>query len=209
MNATRFLLVRHGQTELSIDLRYSGRGDVPLTALGRRQATAVAARLASLTGADAPIVSSPLARTRQTASAIAEATGGHVELCQDLIEADFGAWEGLTFAEAAARDPGRHDRWLADTALPAPDGESFDVLHQRVRRARDELVARFGPTTLVVVSHATPIKSLLRMGLAAGPALFGRLRLDLASLSVVEFSLAGHAAVELVNDVSHLSDSHA
>jgi probable phosphoglycerate mutase len=199
------LLVRHGQTELSIERRYSGRGDVQLMELGQRQAKAVADRVAGMVEPGTPIVSSPLGRARQTAAAIAEAAGGTVEVSDGLVETDFGAWERLTFAQASARDPELHGRWLADPALPAPDGESFDVVHRRVRRVRDDLVARLGGGTAVVVSHVTPIKSLLRMGLDAGPSLLYRLHLDLASLSIVEFFPDGHASVRLVNDTSHLT----
>lgn len=202
---TRFLLVRHGQTELSVERRYSGRGEVPLTELGTRQAKAVGRRVAGLTDGNTPVVSSPLGRARQTADAIADATGGSVEVHQGLIETDFGAWERLSFAEAAASAPDLHRRWLADPALPAPDGESFDEVHRRVRRARDELIARHGAGTVVVVSHVTPIKSLLRMGLDAGPSLLYRLHLDLASLSIVEFYPDGNASVRLVNDTAHLA----
>jgi ribonuclease H / adenosylcobalamin/alpha-ribazole phosphatase len=202
---TRLLLVRHGQTELSVERRYSGRGDVPLTELGQRQAKAVAGRVAGLVEAGTPVVSSPLVRARATAEAVAEATGSTVEVADGLIEADFGAWERLTFAQAAARDPELHGRWLADPAVPAPDGESFTAVHGRVRRVRDELIARIGGGTAVVVSHVTPIKSLLRMGLDAGPSLLYRLHLDLASLSIVEFYPDGYASVRLVNDTAHLA----
>jgi ribonuclease H / adenosylcobalamin/alpha-ribazole phosphatase len=203
---TRFLLLRHGQTELSVERRYSGRGDVALTPLGERQAKAAGQRIAVTAGVDAetPIVSSPLGRARQTAAAVAEATGGTVTVLDGLTETDFGAWERLTFAEAAARDADLHARWLADHTLPAPDGESFDQVHRRVRRVRDALIAEHGASTVVVVSHVTPIKSLLRMGLDAGPSLLYRLHLDLASLSVVEFYPDGQASVRLVNDTSHL-----
>ena len=195
---TRLLLLRHGQTELSVDRRYSGRGEVPLTPLGERQAAAAAARLARLDVA--AVVSSPLGRARQTAAAL----GREVEIHEGLIETDFGAWERLTFAEASAKDPELHGRWLGDPSMPAPNGESFDQVHRRVRRARDDLMAKYGGRTIVVVSHVTPIKSLLRMGLDAGPSLLYRLHLDLASLSTVEFYPDGNASVRLVNDTSHL-----
>jgi ribonuclease H / adenosylcobalamin/alpha-ribazole phosphatase len=206
---TRFLLLRHGQTDLSVERRYSGRGEVPLTALGERQAKSAGLRIAAIAGIDAatPIVSSPLGRARQTAAAVAEATGGTVQIHDGLTETDFGAWERLTFAEAAARDTDLHTRWLADHTIPAPDGESFDQVHRRVRRVRDDLIAKHGAHPIVIVSHVTPIKSLLRMGLDAGPSLLYRLHLDLASLSVVEFYPDGHASVRLVNDTSHLSSS--
>lgn len=203
---TRMLLVRHGQTELSIDRRYSGRGDVMLTEHGQEQSAALAKRLAGLATdeAAAPIVSSPLSRTKQTAQAIADAIGGRVETHPGLVETDFGQWERLTFAEAAQRDPELHARWIRDTSVEPPGGESFDAVYDRVRRVCDELVATHAGQTVIVVSHVTPIKSLLRLGLDAGPSLLFRLHLDLASLSIVEFYPDGNASVRLVNDVSHL-----
>ncbi|MDQ0377172.1 bifunctional RNase H/acid phosphatase [Amycolatopsis thermophila] len=203
---TRMMLLRHGQTSMSVDRRYSGRGDVPLTEHGLQQAAAAAKRLAGMPGlgADTVIVTSPLTRAKQTAQAVADALGGRVETHPGLLETDFGEWEGLTFAEAARRDPELHGRWLRDPSVPSPGGESFDAVHQRVRRTRDELLETHGGETIVVVSHVTPIKSLLRLGLDAGPSLLFRLHLDLASLSIVEFYPDGNASVRLVNDISHL-----
>jgi broad specificity phosphatase PhoE/ribonuclease HI len=195
---TRFLLLRHGQTELSGERRYSGRGDVELTSVGQEQAKAAAARLASMDFA--AVVSSPLTRARQTAAAITD----HVVVHDGLVEADFGDWERLTFAEAAARDPELHGRWLRNPAVAPPNGESFDSVLTRVRETRDELLRRYAGETIVVVSHVTPIKSLLRLGLDTGPSLLFRLHLDLASLSVVEWYPDGNASVRLVNDTSHL-----
>ncbi len=200
---TRLLLVRHGQTELSVQRRYSGHGEAPLSAVGEQQAKAVATRVAGLVEPGTPVVSSPLGRARQTAAAIAAAIASPVEVAGGLVETDFGAWEGLTFEQAAARDPALHGRWLSDPSVPAPDGESFDEVHHRVRRVRDDLVTRVGAGTVVVVSHVTPIKALLRMALDVGPSLLFRLHLDLASLSIVEFFPDGYATVRLVNDTAH------
>lgn len=204
---TRLLLLRHGQTTLSVERRYSGHGDPPLTELGVRQAKAAALRLSTLeeVGLGTPIVSSPLGRARQTAQAVADATGGRVTTHQGLLETDFGRWDGLTFAEAAARDPGLHRDWVRDSTIATPDGESFEAVHRRVRKVRDELIATHGGTTIIVVSHVTPIKSLLRMALDAGPSLLFRLHLDLASLSIAEFYPDGNASVRLANDTSHLA----
>ncbi|MQA15471.1 MAG: bifunctional RNase H/acid phosphatase [Pseudonocardiaceae bacterium] len=201
---TRLLLLRHGQTERSVARRYSGRGDLPLTELGERQARAAAQRLSTVAEMGA-VVTSPLLRARQTAQAVADRLDVELTVHEGLTETDFGAWEGLTFAEARERDPDTHGRWLSDTSIAAPGGESMDAVHHRVRRARDELIASHGGTTLVVVSHVTPIKSLLRMALDAGPSLLHRLHLDLASLSIAEFYPDGPASVRLFNDTSHLS----
>src|SRR5262245_48195286 len=199
---TRLLLLRHGQTELSGERRYSGRGDVPLTDAGLGQAKAAATRLSRLTFA--AVVSSPLGRARQTAAEVAAAADLPVHTHEGLVETDFGAWERLTFREAAERDPDLHRRWLGDPSVAPPAGESFNAVLARVTTARDELVERYAGETIVLVSHVTPIKSLLRIGLDAGPGLLFRLHLDLASLSVVEFYPDGNASVRLVNDTSYL-----
>lgn len=201
---TRLLLVRHGQTALSVERRYSGRGNPLLTEVGLGQAAAVAGRLAALGGVDA-VVTSPLARATQTADAVGKATGAPVTELPDLTETDFGSWEGLTFREAAQRDPDLHKTWLADPSVPTPGGESFDQVHSRVTRALDRVVSSFPGSTVVVVSHVTPIKTLLRIGLEAGPSVLFRLHLDLASLSIVEFYPDGHTSVRLVNDTAHLT----
>lgn len=200
---TRLLLLRHGQTELSTQRRYSGRGNPPLTAAGRRQADAAAQYLGER-GGIAAVVSSPLQRAYDTAAAAAKALGLDVTVDDDLVETDFGAWEGLTFAEATERDPDRHGRWLGDTSVAPPGGESFDTVAHRVRRARNRLIAEHGAATVLVVSHVTPIKTVLRLALDAGDGILYRLHLDLASLSIAEFYPDGGSAVRLVNQTAYL-----
>jgi probable phosphoglycerate mutase len=200
---TRLLLLRHGQTEFSVHRRYSGRGDPALTDLGWRQADAAARYLAQRGGISA-VVSSPLQRCYDTATTAAKALGLDVTVDDDLVETDFGAWEGLTFGEAAERDAELHRRWLSDTSTTPPDGESFDSVHQRVLRARDRIITEHGGTTVLVVSHVTPIKMLLRIALDAGPGILYRLHLDLASLSIAEFYPDGMSSVRLVNQTDYL-----
>ncbi|MDI2032599.1 bifunctional RNase H/acid phosphatase [Saccharopolyspora sp. TS4A08] len=204
----KMLLLRHGQTPMSVDKRYSGRGDVELTELGQRQVHAAAKRLAAMDGVvtpdgAAPIIASPLTRTRQSAQAVADATGGELEFHDGLLETDFGEWEGLTFLEAADKYPDLHRKWIGDPTVVPPGGESLAAVHQRVTAARDDLLERYAGQTIIVVSHVTPIKSLLRTGLGVGPEVFYRLHLDLASLSIVEFYPDDNASVRLVNDISH------
>ncbi len=200
---TRLLLLRHGQTELSRHRRYSGRGNPDLTDVGRRQAQD-AARYLAAKGGIAAVVSSPLSRAYDTAKAAADALGLSVDVDDDLIETDFGEWEGLTFLEAAERHPDVHGRWLRDTSLKPPGGESFDEVADRIQRFRDRLIAAHGESTVLVVSHVTPIKTLLRMALGAGASILHRLHLDLASLSIAEFYPDNGASVRLVNDTSYL-----
>ncbi|WP_096288730.1 bifunctional RNase H/acid phosphatase [Mycobacterium ahvazicum] len=200
---TRLLLLRHGQTALSVQRRYSGRGNPELTDLGRRQAQA-AARYLAARGGIAAVISSPLQRAYDTASAAAKALGLDVTVDDDLIETDFGGWEGLTFAEAAERDPDLHTRWLRDTSTEPPGGESFDAAADRVYQARERILASHPGATVLVVSHVTPIKMLLRLALEAGPEILYRLHLDLASLSIAEFYSDGASSVRLVNQTGYL-----
>ncbi|MCV7032465.1 bifunctional RNase H/acid phosphatase [Mycobacterium sherrisii] len=200
---TRLLLLRHGQTGLSVQRRYSGRGNPELTEVGRQQAQA-AARYLAARGGIAAVISSPLQRAYDTATAAAKALGLDVIVDDDLIETDFGAWEGLTFLEAAERDPELHTRWLRDTSTEPPGGESFDAALERVLRARDRIIADYPGATVLVVSHVTPIKMVLRMALDAGPGILYRLHLDLASLSIAEFYSDGASSVRLVNQTGYL-----
>jgi broad specificity phosphatase PhoE len=202
---TRMLLLRHGQTPLSVDRRYSGHGDPELTELGHEQAAAAAARLAAVPDVVA-VLSSPLRRARQTASAVAEATGAPLLVRDRLIETDFGGWEGLTFSEARARNPELHKQWLGSEDVAAPDGESFADVARRVDAEREAIVEEFAGATVVVVTHVTPIKLLLRTALEGGPSILYRLHLDLASLSEATFYPDGGASVRLVNDTSHFPD---
>ncbi|MFW0792804.1 histidine phosphatase family protein [Gordonia sp. CPCC 205515] len=201
---TRLILLRHGQTPLSVERRYSGRGNPELTDLGRQQAAGAATRLGDDRDITA-VVSSPLQRAVTTAEAVADRLGLDVQIDDGFIETDFGAWEGLTFTEAADRDPDVHRRWLGDVDLPAPDGESFSQVAERVIAAKDQLLQRYPGQTVLVVSHVTPIKTLLRDALLAGPELLFRLHLDLASVSIAEFYPDGGSVVRLVNDTGHLS----
>jgi broad specificity phosphatase PhoE len=205
---TRMILLRHGQTELSVHRRYSGRGDPELTALGHDQAARAAARIAQAAddariGPVAAVLTSPLRRARQTAAAVVEALGVPLEVRDGLVETDFGGWEGLTFAEARERDPGLHGEWLGDEHVPPPGGESFAQVGERVAAERAAIVAAYPRSAVVVVTHVTPIKLLLRQALAGGPEILYRLHLDLASLSIADFYPDGGASVRLVNDTGH------
>jgi probable phosphoglycerate mutase len=204
-SATRLVLVRHGETPLTAQRRYSGRGDVELSATGLAQAAAVARRLAATVRPGAVVVSSPLARCQQTASAIAKGLGRvPVQVEPDLIECDFGEWEGLTFAEVRERWPEQLDAWLSSPATAPPGGESFDAVLARVRSVRTRLLAEYPAQTVVLVSHVTPIKLILKDALAAGDAFLHRLFLDPAGVSLVDSWADGGVAVRTVNDTSHL-----
>jgi len=201
--ATITLLLRHGQTPLSAERRFAGVGDIELTETGVRQAKLAGERLAARGGVDV-IVTSPLRRARQTAEEVAAATGAPVEEDEDLRETDFGAWEGLTFTEAQRRWPEEVAAWLADPAAAPPGGESFAAVATRVTAARERLMAAHLRQTVLVVSHVTPIKTLLTEALLAPPAAMYRMHLDVGAFSEIDWYSDGPAVVRSLNDTAHL-----
>jgi ribonuclease H / adenosylcobalamin/alpha-ribazole phosphatase len=198
------LLLRHGETSLSVDKRFSGRTDIALTERGEAQAAAAAQRLKG-SPIDA-IVSSPLRRTQQTAAAVAEAVGLEVTVDDGFAETDFGEWEGSSFRELSKQSPAALRAWLDDPRVAPPGGESMVATAARVAAARDRVVSAYPGKTVLVVSHVTPIKLLLRDALDAPMNAVFRLHLDLASLSVVDWFAASPSVVRLINDTSHLGE---
>jgi probable phosphoglycerate mutase len=207
-HATRLILVRHGETALTAQRRYSGRGDVELSDRGLTQARAAAGRIAGLVGATriAAVVSSPLARCTQTAQLIAAAAGDPPVVVEaDLVECDFGDWEGRTFAEVRAQWPVEMDAWLASTSVAPPGGESLRAVSSRVRRVMAKLRESYPGSAVVVVSHVSPLKLMLRDALAASDAFLHRLYLDPTGISIVDSWVDGGVAVRTVNDTAHLA----
>lgn len=203
--ATSTLLVRHGQTALSVERRFAGRGDIPLTDLGQEQAAATAAWLAARYRIDA-VVSSPLRRARSTAEAVASAAGVPLVVDDDLVETDFGSWEGLTFTDVSTRWPAEMRAWLANADVAPPDGESFAAVGKRVLGALDRLLSSHPGQTLAVVSHVTPIKTMICRALLAPSAALFRMHLDVASVSRVDWFSDGAAVLRSLNNTAHLRD---
>lgn len=199
---TRFILLRHGQTEHSADKLYSGSSDPALTEVGREQAERAARAVAALGPIDA-VVTSPQARARQTAQACASALGvAEVEEVEGLREMDFGEFEGLSRSQCQERFGEEFEAWQASQSVAPPSGESLAALHRRVTRARLGLQERYEGKTVLVVTHVTPIKSVLRQALGVGAEAFRHIFLDLASVSIVEF-YGDFGVVRCVNDVAH------
>ncbi|GAA1717547.1 bifunctional RNase H/acid phosphatase [Streptomyces yatensis] len=201
-----FVLLRHGETPLTPEKRFSGSGgtDPGLSDVGRHQAERVAAALAAR-GTIQAIVTSPLRRCRETADAVARRLGLDVRVEEGLRETDFGAWEGLTFAEVKERYPDDLEAWLASSKVaPTGGGESFAAVTRRVALARDKLIARYTGRTVLLVTHVTPIKTLVRLALGAPPETLFRMELSAASLSAVAYYADGNASVRLLNETAHL-----
>src|SRR6201989_1327335 len=188
---------------MSVQKRYAGLTDAPLPDTGVQQAVAAAKRLASA-GIDA-IVASPLQRAVRTAEEVAAARGLPGLPDDGCRETDFGAWEGLTFAEVRERWPSEMARWLADPSVAPPGGESFTQVSERVTAALHRVLAERAGQTVLIVSHVTPIKTLVAAALLAPPAALYRMHLDVAALSEVDWYARAPAVLRSFNDTAHLS----
>lgn len=202
----RLLLLRHGEAEGNRELRYLGTTDALLTALGREQASQLAA--AAEVFRPAAIYSSPLARAHETAQALAAVTGLTVTETPELREMDFGAWEGLTRAEVRTLDTSALAAWEKGADVAPPRGESLVAVRARVTDFADSLALRHPGATIALVSHAGPIKALVCAALGLPVAGARRTWLDPASLSIVEWRVGADGTsrgiLRAFNVVSHL-----
>ena len=200
---TTTILLRHGDTRLSPEHRFSGLCDVPLSANGARQARAAACRLATGAPIDA-VVSSPLRRAVDTAAIAAGELGLTAVIDDDLRETDFGDWDGFTLAEIQQRWPAAAEVWRRDPEQAPPGGESFAATAHRVNRACDRLLRDHGGQTVLVVSHITPIKILLCQALDVPLGTLYRLYFGSACINEIQWHGREFASVHRVNDTSHL-----
>ncbi|MFG3347608.1 histidine phosphatase family protein [Streptomyces sp. NPDC048018] len=203
---TTLVLLRHGETPLTPQRRLSGSGgsDPGLSPAGRGQARAAADALARRGGIGA-IVTSPMRRCQETAHWAAARLGLSVRVDRDLREADFGAWEGLTFAQVRERHPDDLDAWLASPeSPPSGGGETMRQVTRRVTAVRDELLARHAGATVLVVSHVGPLRTLIRLALQAPPHTLFHMELAAASLSTLTYTAPGEAMLHSLNDTHHL-----
>ena len=188
--ATTLLLVRHGVTPHTAAKKFSGglkSANPGLSEEGRAQIRTTADWLAPIAeGVDA-VVSSPVRRTMESAELIAERLGKTVDVEPGFAEMEFGRWDGLTFAEVAERDQAGLDAWLGSLDTAPPGGESFREVEARVLDALDRLREAHAGKTVVVVSHVTPIKTLVAQALTAPLDAVFRMELSPASVTVLSF----------------------
>ncbi len=185
----RLYLVRHGEVDANVDLRYLGRRDDPLNAVGREQASRLAAAFAEL-HIDG-IFASPLRRTSDTAQAIAAASALTVTPDDRLVELDFGDWEGLTRQQVLDSGPAVRtllEKWEEDPGNPVPGGESLRDVQRRVVALAWELFTARPGAALALVTHMGPIKALLAATLGMGFAAARRMVLDPATVTVIDWS---------------------
>ena len=204
---TRWLLVRHGETEWNRDGKAQGHADIQLSDVGRWQAKMLAEALR-----DVPIhvaACSDLTRARETARLILGERDVPLEITPDLREVAYGAWEGLTSEQARARNPDLYEKWLLwDPTFVAPDGgESVQQVMVRVRRFVKRTEYLGDDQTLVVVSHGGTIRILTLALMELPLKTFSQFVLDLASISIIDV-FPQRSVLSLWNDTSHYQGKH-
>ncbi|BBH18387.1 bifunctional RNase H/acid phosphatase [Nocardioides baekrokdamisoli] len=187
---TTLILVRHGITAHTKEKRFSGglaSANPPLVDEGREQVRLTAEWLKPLAEKVSVVIGSPVERTWQSAEIVASVLGKDLVAEPGFAEMEFGVWDGLTFTEVAEKFPGQLDTWLGSFTWAPEGGESFEGVRERVLEGLERVLTEHGGETVVVVSHVTPIKTLVARALGRGLSSLFHMELAPASVSVLSF----------------------
>jgi broad specificity phosphatase PhoE/ribonuclease HI len=202
---TTIYLVRHGETILTPDRKFSGTGEPnpPLTQDGLAHADAVAVEVAKLS--PEVLIASPLLRTKETAEAIASKVDLPIIFDEAWFECSFGAWDGMSIDEVKLKYASEYQAWVSSSAYAPPQGESYDSLGWRIDEALNDLVALYPGQRIVIVTHNGPIKQAARLATGALPeSIF---HIDVAPCSISAVSIwpsDGLRALRSLNERGHL-----
>ena len=201
----KLLLARHGESTWNAEGRYQGRLDAPLSERGMLQSKALAEYLAGgATSRPRAIVSSPLARARDTAEIAARRVGLHVEVDESLIEISHGEWEGLKKSEIALRWPAMFDAWRsAPESVQFPGGESLDDVRLRWRTFLSGADRYASP--LLIVTHDVIVRLAVLDARGQSPRDFNSFAAENAALTEIDYASAGLQLVYL-NEKSYLGE---
>jgi probable phosphomutase (TIGR03848 family) len=173
------LLVRHGKTATTGTVLPGRAPGLHLSDEGVQQAERVAQRLSEITKRPSALFVSPLERTRETAAPIARALK-----LRPVIECDFGAWTGMKLTTLL-----RRPEWRSVQNSPStfrfPDGESFSEMQLRMWSTLERLASKHRNRTIVVVSHADPIKAVVTYAQGVPLDLFQRTSISTCSVSAI------------------------
>jgi broad specificity phosphatase PhoE len=201
----KIYLIRHGQTDWNIQRKIQGSHDIPLNETGRRQAKKLAQGMDSRPVSR--IFSSTLTRARETAECISSRQGVEIYFMPQLIEVEFGEWEGLTWEEIDTRFPKEHKLWRENPAQVAPPGgETQAQIKKRCAETVHEIIKRTnGKEDAAVVSHgatlANMITYMLRNDTKEG------IIVSNSSITTIDYNPVSKVFTLLhSNDITHLED---
>jgi probable phosphoglycerate mutase len=204
---TPILLIRHGETVWNRSGRVQGWQDSPLSAAGRAQAQALAARLA--VDRVERLISSDLGRAQETARPIAARLGIPVELDPALRERNYGIFEGRTHVEIERDHPTEYATFIGrDPTYAIPGGESADEFAARVLPALERIAATCAGGRVAVVTHGGVLGVVYRHAMKVPADAERGYTLANASVNHVRFG-AGEWFIERWGDLAHLADAVA
>lgn len=195
-------LVRHGETVYNLEGRIQGHDDTPLSALGLRQAQAIAERLS--TESFSAIYSSDLGRARITAETIAAHHNLPVQTTPLIREGYFGVVQGLTRPEIEERFPADQHEWRRHPATMRPPGaESREEITERCGQFIQQLIDQHTDNErILVVSHGGSLRGLVVAACDLPAAFYRMMHFANAGLSILE--IAETNSIRLLNDTCHL-----
>jgi len=195
---TILYLIRHGQTDWNVSMRFQGQADIPLNEVGHSQGAKLARYFARQ-----PIervYTSDLQRARETAAYIGSSRQLEPEVLFDLREIAFGDWEGLSMTEIQAKFPVEMDLWRNDPSkLHIPGGEAYAEAQQRVCSAVRHIVAECLGRQVAVVSHGGAIRLVLASFLGLELSGIWRLGQDSAAINRLDFMAGGRVVLRQMN----------
>jgi len=201
----KLFLVRHGETSWNKEGIFRGRKDIQLNRNGVIQAKSIAKYLfhAQIDF----IYSSPLKRALYTAKEITKYHKLNVQIAKELIDFDFGNWEGYTIEEIKKKFPELYNLWLTNPEkLEIPNGETIPILKKRLKTFLDYLIKKHPQKTIILVSHRVVLKMLILIALRLNTRYFWSIKLDTGSISILEYSSGNKFVLNRLNDVSHLKN---
>ncbi len=201
---TEILLIRHGETGWNVSETFRGRADVELNETGLRQAELLGKYLSA--GKIDVIYSSPLKRAVKTAGAIAKYQKIQVNTAENLIDFDYGEWQGLTVAEVKKWDDVLYQDWL-DTPeqMRIPGGETLEDVLNRAMPFVVGSVMRCREGTIALVAHRVVHKVIICALLGLDNAHFWDIRMDTAAITRFNYD-GNHAVLTSHNDTSFLKE---
>lgn len=202
---TTIYFIRHGETILTADRKFSGSraNDPALIAAGLANAKLVAQEIATLN--PEILLASPLQRTTQTAKEIATLTDLPIVFDESWLECDFGIWDGMSIDEVKEKYPKEYQAWVSSSAYAPPGGESYDALGWRVDEAIDKLVATYPGKRVAVVAHNGVIKQAIRLATGGSPSSIFHIDVSPCSISTITiWPSDGLRALRSANEMGHL-----
>ena len=194
---TTLYLVRHGETILNKEKVYYGRTDCPLTPMGQTQARDLKTTLIDYSFD--VIISSPLKRCVQTTEIITGISEQDILLDYNLVELDFGLWEGLHHKEISQRYPKEWAHWVDNwEEIPPPKGESFMTMYNRVKKALGGILSTYQDKNILIISHKGCLQLISSILLAGNHEMFWNFTFEQGKYSVFEVN-GGHCTIKKLN----------